>query len=58
MMTSPDEECVYEVVDRLTNRRAMEIIFRTAHDAFAWLESATDDDKAYRVQGVKVWDCP
>jgi len=56
---------VFEIVDKLTARRTVELMFPTAMAAFAWLEpnirpdrkgtGKPGDENTYRVQSVRMW---
>ena len=47
---------VYEIVDRLTNRRVLEQIFLTAQEALNWIEIKPPMHHSnYRVQSVAVY---
>lgn len=49
---------IFEVIERLSSQRAMEIVFLSANDALDWLENAVPEErhKNYRVQSVKVYE--
>jgi hypothetical protein len=52
----PEITEVYEIVDRLTNRRAIEQVFLTAQEALNWLEIKPPKHHSnYRVQAVAVY---
>lgn len=62
-MTTPDpvgERSIYEIVDRLSGRRATEVVYLTAQRALdqvaAWVQQYDKPEigKQYRVQGVRV----
>jgi len=51
-----EDECseIFEIYDRVTRCRVIELVFLSANDAFEWLG---DKDMLgdYRVQSVEVW---
>lgn len=58
---SAEEEIteVFEIVDRLTGRRAVEIMFTSAFDAFRFLETNPiphREERKYLVQSVSMWE--
>lgn len=56
---------VFEIWDKVSQTRAVELVFPTAVAAFAWLEpnirperkgtGKPGDERTYRVQSVRMW---